>query len=337
MGAPVPSMGLASQSVAAAYARGQRSGEPRFLGRDARSCRIVHRELIASITGTATFTVANTFALNPGIALTFPWLSTQASSWEQYRFNKLKFCYYSRCATSTSGSMMLVPDYDAADAAPVSEQIASSYRDVVEEVPWTLEFSCVLDPRSLMEPSDRKFIRTGNLASNLDIKTYDGGNLFVCTTDGSSTGWGKLWVEYDVELFVPQLPPTGTALQRSALITSGGTTSKTAYLGASPVVTGGLAVTGVTNTITFSDTGQFLVVVDCTGTVFTGGAPTQTGTATVTPLYTTLINAAATNAAGVYLVSVPSSGLTLALDWSGVSTTITSSLTRIAPYAYALG
>lgn len=125
--------------------------------------------------GTSGFTVANTFALNPGLSTTFPWLSTQAVGWEQYKFNKLKFCYYTRTGTSTPGSILMVPDYDAADAAPTTEQIASAYRDVVEEVPWIEEFSCTLDPRAMLEPGNRKYIRTASLAANLDVKTYDAG------------------------------------------------------------------------------------------------------------------------------------------------------------------
>jgi len=65
--------------VAAAYATAQTSKAPTISAtRD--QCRIIHRELISSVTGSAIFTVQNSFALNPGIAATFPWLSTQAAN-----------------------------------------------------------------------------------------------------------------------------------------------------------------------------------------------------------------------------------------------------------------
>jgi len=197
-------------SVAAAYAGLQLTSEPRFTRQKYNSVRIVHRELVASITGTSTFSVlpTNSFPLNPGMAVTFPWLSNQAVSWEQYKFHKLKFCYYSRCSTTTAGSVFLIPDYDAADQAPYTEQIASTYRGTVENAPWVPEFSCTLDPSSLNGPLNRRFVRNSplNLA---DQRVSDAGDFFVGTNDGTATPWGKLWVEYDVELFNPQQPPGG--------------------------------------------------------------------------------------------------------------------------------
>jgi len=230
----------AGVGVAAAYAKGLSSGEPMFMKMSRAGVVIRHRELVASITGSATFTVAATLALNPGLAATFPWLSTQAVGWEQYRFKKLKFCYYTRTATSTPGSMLLVPDYDAADAAPASEQIASTYRDVEEEVPWIEEFSCNLDPLAMHPDGNRKFVRTGPLAANLDIKLSDVGNMFACTTDGTITNWGKLWVEYECEFFVPQLPPTGAFNQVGTLLGATGTAANPVLL---PVAFGGIPLT----------------------------------------------------------------------------------------------
>jgi len=200
---------LPLQGVGASYSRGVRTAEPKFLTRSSRSVRIAHRELVGSIIGSAAFATPYIFDLNPGISATFPWLSSQAVGWEQYKFHRLKFCYYTRTGTSTPGSVMLIPDYDPADFAPVSEQIASAYRDAVEEAPWVPEFSCNLDPSAMLGSTPRKYIRAAPLAANLDIKTYDSGSFFVGTSDGTAVPWGKLWVEYDVELFVPQVPSFG--------------------------------------------------------------------------------------------------------------------------------
>ena len=98
-----------------------------------KSCRVVHRELIASITGSTAFTVANTFELNPGVSATFPWLALMAQAWEQYEFNNLRFRYVTRTGTNVPGSVMIVPDYDAADSAPADEATASSYQDAIED------------------------------------------------------------------------------------------------------------------------------------------------------------------------------------------------------------
>jgi hypothetical protein len=135
---------------------------------------------------------------------------------------------------------MLVPDYDAADVAPATEQIASAYRDVEEEVPWVEEFCCDLDPQAMHPDGNRKYVRTGPLPANSDIKLNDVANLFVCTTDGTAVNWGKLWVEYECEFFVPQLPPAGAFNQFGALLGATGTVANPVI---TPVASGVIPVT----------------------------------------------------------------------------------------------
>lgn len=196
--------------VAAAYASGQRSSAPRITATRDQS-RIVHRELVSSVVGSNLFTVLATYALNPGISALFNWLSTQAVGWEKYRFNRLCFKYFTRTGSGTPGSVMLAPDYDPADEPPASEVIASAFQSVAEDAPWK-NITCELDVKRF---GGEKFIRTGPLAPNLDIKTYDSGQMFLCTVDGTDIPWGKLWVEYDVTLLAPALPASGGALLSS--------------------------------------------------------------------------------------------------------------------------
>jgi len=154
---------------------------------------------------------------------------------------------------------MLVPDYDAADLAPSTEQIASSYRDAVEEVPWIEMFCLDCDPAAMLEPGSRKFVRSGPLAANLDIKTYDSGNVFVCTTDGTAVNWGKIWVEYDVDLFVPQLPPTGSDAISSQHIT-GASPTTSSILGTQTQLSGSTGIVSVVgNVLTFLLPGKYAV------------------------------------------------------------------------------
>ncbi len=254
---PVPIPGQVS--VAAAYASGQRTRAPRIVnGRD--QVRIIHRELIASVTGTTAFTVAQTVALNPGLSASFPWLATQAQAWERYRFNSLKFEYYTRTGSNTPGSVLMVPDYDAADSAPLSEQIASSYEDVAEDAPWK-DICCLLRPSALHALGPTKFIRTGALSANLDVKTYDAGNFFMCTIDGTAASWGKLWVEYDVTLYTPQLNPAGSGVI-SAQHIIGATPTSASLLGTQTLQAGSSAIATVAGEIvTFSQAGKFSVTL----------------------------------------------------------------------------
>lgn len=317
--------------MAAAYSTGQ-SSQPPVIQAQRDSTRIIHRELIASVVGSTAFTVANTFALNPGVAATFPWLSTQAQSWETYRFNKLRFCAYTRTGSQVPGSLMLVPDYDAADAAPSTEQLASSYEDASEDVPWK-DIHCELRPAAMHSMGPKKFIRTGPLAANLDVKTYDCGQLFVCTVDGTAVNWSKLWVEYDITMYTPTLfPPALIAIQQSEkIVAAGGGIANSEVYGAAPIHTGNIAIaTAAFNTITFNQIGQWLVEWFFTGTLTIMGS--AGGTVTQVDAATTVGNG--TNAVKSVIVTVTAPGATLIM--SGPTGTVTATVVRIAPYLASL-
>jgi hypothetical protein len=98
---------------------------------------------------------------------------------------------------------MMSPDYDALDAPPASELAAMTYRDSSEDAPWKKQV-CYLDPSAMFPIGPRKYVRSSSVVVG-DLKTYDAGILHLCTTEMANTNSvGKLWVEYDVELHVPQ-------------------------------------------------------------------------------------------------------------------------------------
>jgi len=322
--------------VAAAYATSQRTGQAQIFRNGIDSCRIIHRELVASITGSQAFAVAQALALNPGLASTFPWLSNEAAGWEKYRFNGVKFCYYTRTGSNVPGSMMLAPDYDASDAAPVSEVAASAYEDTVEDAPWK-DIECHLAGKELMGDMEERYVRTGSLAANQDIKTYDCGNLFACTVDGTAVNWGKLWVEYDVTLITPHVPPGGFQ-SAGTLTAAGGTIAAATPFGAVPVQTGPVIVNAAgTDVVTLSNVqiGQEVclsfaitgtVITQCTISASTGLSGAQKTS------YENLINGAATSAG--FLVTYIVSALNPTFTVDVTATTVTAAnlvVTVLAP------
>jgi hypothetical protein len=196
-----------SNSAPVAQAIGQRTSTPKmFNGK--RMIRVNHRELVQTISGSTTFDVT-ALPLNPGIASTFPWLSSIAGSFEQYRFNKLRFHYVTRAPSTYIGSILMAPEYDALDSSPASEIVASQMDGAVEDSPWKeqyLDFSV----QDMFPMGPRKYVRTGTISSS-DLKTYDAGTAFICAVSCADTSAiGKLWVEYDVELHIPQNPDAAT-------------------------------------------------------------------------------------------------------------------------------
>lgn len=168
---------------------------------------VKHREYFATVSGTSVAFEAVKFQVNPGNAGMFPWLATQAAGWERYRFRHLNIEYVPRCSTTQNGTVILAPDYDAADETPANESIACSYADAVSGAPWS-PVLCKLSAESLGGGMTSKFVRFGALAANLDVKMYDAASLFLCKDSTGAATWGKLWVEYEVELITPHTLPT---------------------------------------------------------------------------------------------------------------------------------
>lgn len=182
-------------------------------------CIVKHREYIYDIGGTTLFTRKSALVLNPGIKETFPWLSKIGANWEQYSFQYLKFEYIPRCSTSTSGSVMFAPDYDSMDTPPESKAVALTYADSVEDSAWK-NICCNLEKRSLQPMGPKKYVRDGNVVG--DLKTYDGGELYVCTqgqVDESIIG--DIWVSYEVHFFVPQTESAPGSTKCTNLYNSG--------------------------------------------------------------------------------------------------------------------
>jgi len=179
------------------------------------------------------------------MAQTFPWLSIVAKQYEQYRFKKLRFEYITRTGTTTSGSVLLAPDYDASDATPGTEAQMTTYEECVEDAPWK-DIACQLKPEAMHPMGPRKYVRTGAVSG--DIKTYDVANFFLAVVEMTgATGVGKLWVDYDVEFFVPQTESSSGQTSVSFLVSNDGSqalpaaTENVLTMGA--IQTNGLGVT----------------------------------------------------------------------------------------------
>lgn len=288
--------------------------------------RVRHREFIADVVGVGATTFGNTqFSINPGIARTFPWLSQLARLFESYKVNALAFEYRTSVASSSAGKVFMSVDWDAADPAPTDKVSMLQERTKADIVVWA-NARMVCD-RADLAKFPQRYVRGGTLAANLDVKTYDVGNMNMATLASAATV-GELFVEYDIELITPN--PFGAPL--SAKIVGGGTVADTALFGTAPVTTGSLSVSPATNTITFNTGGQFLVELEKTGTVLI--ATVNTGTATSVDAATFQVNAAGTNSVESWVVTA-SAGQTLILNPVG-DTTTTASVTRIAQYEAAL-
>jgi hypothetical protein len=178
-------------------------------------------EYIGEVTSNSTaFSLLSTYPINPGQAVTFPWLSTIAKNYEKYEFLSLQWIYkpeVSQYATNgQTGKVLLSVDYDASDAPPQNKQQMEDVVPHSDAMPYQqLKLNC--RPKEMHQNSDAKYVRPGNLPANSDIKTYDAGNLFVgisaiATNSGTL---GELHVKYICKFSIPILESQGTQINNS--------------------------------------------------------------------------------------------------------------------------
>jgi len=288
-------------------------------------------ELISLIAGNTTFGVTS-ISINPGLYAAFPQLSSMANCFQKYRFHNLRYHIVPNKGTAVAGVIMLSPQRDPADATPATELAMCQYPGTKE---YPLGDTSSSPSGRMMSPFNKPtnwlFTRPGNLASNLDVKTYDCMDLLVGVAGTADTSTvARLWVDYDVEFMTVQ--PNSSIGQMSTLI---GVPVNNANLFGTTTVNpssgGKLNATASTNTITFGNIGEYLVSLYSIGTVISA----LTGT-TSTATYTAGLVSAGTNqttARNVIAVRTTAPDQTLVLTCT--ATTVTTFAATITNCDYA--
>jgi len=180
-----------------------------------------HRELLATIVNSTTFSVVNglatnTYAVNPVQPSTFPWLHTLALSYDKFQIHKLKLHYIPIVGSNVSGRVALFHDPDSQDLGPYDRTELGSYECVAETAPWS---SVTLSIKT------DNVIRFVDDVSSSDVRLVDFGRVGFVSYAGAdnSTGLGDVFIEYEIELINPQPPSTligainGTASSASSV------------------------------------------------------------------------------------------------------------------------
>lgn len=246
-------------AVPLAFTRSMKTGVPQVSGSPYSSdgrVRIHHREFIQDVDGSVAFS-ALSLPINPGMKSVFPWLSIMANQFESYLFRSIKFEYETQKSASTSGSVMLAVDFDAADATPVDKQQLMSYHNAVRSAVWA-ECCYSSDKRDLQKFGVQRYIRNSSLAANLDIKTYDVGNVILATQgESDSSVIGELYVEYDVELITPQAQAESSCLSAWSLSKCVPTDANLLASGVPDPLNAGWVTYDGANLLTFSEPGEY--------------------------------------------------------------------------------
>jgi len=172
---------------------------------------ITHREYLSDISGTAAF--ANTrYVLNPGESETFPWLSTIAECYQEYKFHGLIFEFRPLTTdfanAGVPGVVIMSTNYNSLTANYTSKQQMENAEFAVSCKPTQTVIHGV-ECATGQTVSPLKYIRNASNSATGDPRLYDQGNFQIATQGNSPTViLGELWVSYVVEFYKPILPTT---------------------------------------------------------------------------------------------------------------------------------
>lgn len=167
---------------------------------------VCHREYLQDFSGTSSFNI-NQFALNPGLTTTFPWLSTIAQCYQQYRFHGIVFEFRPLTTdfanSGVPGVVVMATNYNA-DAPVYLTKQEMENSEFAESVKPTTKMLHMIECKPSVTVDPIKYIRTGNVPTGQDLRLYDQG-LFQFATQNNSAGvvLGELWVTYCVEFLKP--------------------------------------------------------------------------------------------------------------------------------------
>lgn len=196
-----------------------------------------------------------TFNINPGNDALFPWLSTLAVNFQEYRLDGLLMQFRSTSGdavanTNTSlGTICMSTQYNAAMAPFINkvEMENSQFGQSCKPSESMTHFIETSKHQSAV--SDTLFVRNQAIPNTTDPRLYDKGIFQIasvgCPGDGSFLG--ELWVSYQVTLFKPINSNTmGFALMQESMycatgvtasLAAGSTTTYNAYGSTGKVVT----------------------------------------------------------------------------------------------------
>lgn len=237
--------------------------------------RIRHREFISDIAGSSAFALTSSI-INPGIPPAsggaFPWLSTVASNFEQYKFNGLVFEFRTTSGTSVGatntslGTIMMATLYNSTLPDFDNKQEMLNYEFSCSGVPSNNLLHAV-ECKTSENVLSNLYVRTSGVPTGTDIRLYDLGRFQIAAQGmQAANNVGQLWVSYDITLYKPKL---GSApFQGHVTATSGITTS--AYFGTTPTqkaVNTGIISCGSSSFTLPSDVplGYYVIVYQVTG------------------------------------------------------------------------
>lgn len=193
-------------------------GNLSFGGPFSNSVRVKHREYLGDVilpAGTAgSWALGAALNLNPGLPGTFPWLSSVADNFQEYRIHGLVAAFKSTSSDyPVGGTTSALPTIQLAYMYNVNAQLPSSKMGMLE-MDWAVDCKASDSMIAPMECSPKQLLTKNYLVRNGsysgDIALTDMGILIIGGVNNTTTAQniGELSLIYDIELLKPNQPST---------------------------------------------------------------------------------------------------------------------------------
>jgi len=213
--------------------------------------RVSHREYLGDVTGSVGFTIQS-YNIQPGSALTFPWLSSLAECYQSYKIHGMAFEFVSTSADALNsvntalGTVVMATNYNPVNPQFTNKAEMEQYEFSSSGRPSRNQLHLIeCDPK--LQVMDHLFVRTGAVPNGQDLRFYDWG-VFQLATVGmqAASTIGELWITYDIEFMKPRIQPGGNWPGEYTLVSNGPYAQATDVLGSiqtTPTGTLGITIT----------------------------------------------------------------------------------------------
>jgi hypothetical protein len=201
--------------------------------RDGASVTISHREYVSDVYAPNAVNefVNQSYAINPALERSFPWLSQVAANYEEYEIKQLIYTFRStvtdfNSGTGQVGQVIMATQYNS-NREPFYEKITMMQYDgaMSAKTSHTQMHGVECDPKK-MSGSPGKFTRVSPVEEDQDKNDYDHAQFNIAVADVPSgflsQAIGELWVSYTVHLRKPKFfTGRGLAISRDVFVTLG--------------------------------------------------------------------------------------------------------------------
>jgi len=188
-----------------------------YLGGDINTVCITHREYLTDIFGPAPGVPFNvqSYAVNPALSQSFPFLSQIACNYDEYKFEQLIYSYKStttdigNSTTGQCGTVIQACNYNASAGAFTDKGIMMEYFGAVS-CKVTESSQCGIECDSAQNAgANILYTRANPVVTGQDLKTYDLGTYQLAVANSpaayANLPIGELWVDYTITLRKPKL------------------------------------------------------------------------------------------------------------------------------------